>query len=55
MYLQKWVCMKDFLYPTEMQSSLHQDKTIHQLCTTEDATEKIKASGSRKADHNSLS
>lgn len=55
MYLQKWVFMKDFLHPTEMQTSLQRDKAVHQLYTTEDTTEEIKPSGSRKAEHNSLS
>lgn len=55
MYLQKWVFMKDFLYPTEMQTSLQQDKAVHQLYTTEDTKEEIKPSGSREAEHNSLS
>lgn len=48
MYLQKWVCMKDFLHPTEMQTSLQQDKAVHKL------TEEIKPSGLSKAEHKSL-
>lgn len=34
MYLQKWACMKDFFYRTEMQTPLQQDKAVQQLYTT---------------------
>lgn len=35
MYLQKCIYMKYFLYTTEIQTPLKQDKVVQQLCTTE--------------------